>query len=200
MPENSTVTAPRLEAFLMAEDIRFEKNGQTTLVGVLGDRIFSKTWPFRPAKTCFHVRVRDLEGKVEHHLRLWREDSDSPLAELNGRSENTSEVVSLFNYFVGPGLAFDQPGGYKAVFSLKGESGTVFKAEYRFCIVNPNTEELYVKCEKCKTTFASGVVAESAEQFRDSQTRCPVCGTDNRLSAETAFHLPNPAGTCATET
>lgn len=193
MPDNDTVAAPRLEAFVMAEDIRFEKNGQTTLVGVLGDRIFSKMWPFRLAKTCFHVRVRDLQGKVEHHLRLRREDSDSPLAELNGRTENSSEVVSLFNYFVGPGLAFDKPGSYKALFSLKDESDTLFKAEYRFCIVNPNAEELYVKCEKCGTTFASGVVAKSAEQFKECQTRCPVCGTDNALSAETAFHLPNPA-------
>ena len=193
MPENTTVATPYLEAFLMAEDVRPEKSGQVTLVGVLGDRVFSKTWPFRPAKTCFHVRMRDLEGEVAHSLRLCREDSDSPLGELHGRAGKSSGVVSLFNYFLGPGLSFDEPGCYKAAFMLKQESKTLFKAEYRFCILNPNAEELYVKCKGCQTSFASGVVAKSAEQFKECKTSCPVCGADNPLDAETAFHLPNPS-------
>jgi hypothetical protein len=184
-----------MEAFLMAEDIRLEKNGLLTLVGVFADQVFAKIWPLQLPKLCFHVRVRHVEGKPEHRLTVVAEPQGKEIASLVGPATPSKEQTSIFNYFFAPGPAFQQPGSYHAKFSLHEGNEEVLQARYEFRLVNPNPQELYVKCIKCEATFGTGVVAKDASGCVDCATECPKCKASNLLDRTTAFHLPNPTQT-----
>jgi hypothetical protein len=184
-----------MEAFLMAEDIRLEKNGLFTLVGVFADQVFAKMWPLQLPKLCFHVRVRYVEGHPEHRLVVVAEPQGVKLASLVGAATPGKERTLVFNYFFAPGPAFPQPGPYYARFSLHEGGQEIFHARYEFRLVNPNPQELYVKCKRCETTFASGVVAKDASGLINCRTECPKCQTGNLLDRTTAFHLPNSTQT-----
>lgn len=182
---------PHLEAFLMMEDIRVEKSGQFTLTGVLGDKVYGKVWPFGFPKTCFHVRVRNVEGVAEHALAVSRLDADAPMATLGGKATKSEGDVSIFNYFLA-GLSFPEPGSYVARFSLTEGGKTLFRVGYEFMLLNPNAEELYVECPDCHIKYATAIAAKSASQVTGVSSPCPVCHKPNAVGPETAFHLPNP--------
>ena len=181
-----------LEAFLMAEDIRLEKNGLLTLVGVFSDQVFSKVWPLQLAKQCFHVRVRHVEGTPKHRLIVVKAEApETELASLAGTATSGKGQTSIFNYFFAPGPSFSGPGSYCARFSLHENGGETLSARYEFHLVNPNPQELYAKCKKCGVTFASGVVGKDASGLVECSTICPKCQTNNLLDSTTAFHLRN---------
>lgn len=182
---------PHLEAFMMMEDIRFEKSGQFTLTGVLGDMVYSKVWPLQLAKTCFHVRVRNVEGAPKHALVVSRLDTDVPMANLGGQATKGDGDVNIFNYFLA-GLSFPTPGSYVARFSLSEGGKTLFRADYAFRLLSPNPQELYVECPQCHIKYGSGIVARDASQFVDTTSECPQCKKGNVVNAQTAIHLANP--------
>lgn len=182
---------PHLEAFLMMEDIRVEKSGQFTFTGVLADKVYGKVWPFGFPKTCFHVRVRNVEGAAEHALAVSRLDADAPMATLEGHATKGEGDVNIFNYFLA-GLSFPEPGSYVARFTLREGGKTLFRADYTFWLLNPNPQELYVECPKCHIKYGSGIVAKDPSQVAELSSACPVCGNGNPVAPQTAFHLPNP--------
>jgi hypothetical protein len=176
----------------MCEDIRLEKNGQCTLVGILSDRIYTKMWPVQFLKLCFHVRVRGVEGTPSHSLALWSAESKEPVAKMEGEANRSESDVSIFNYFIAPGPLFPKPARYSAKFALREDSGVLVAAEYDFELLNPNPDELYVQCTKCGVKFASGFVAKDARQRVGCESACPKCQQPNPIDAKTAVHLPNP--------
>lgn len=176
---------------MMMEDIRFEKSGQFTLMGVFADKVYAKVWPLVLPKTCFHVRVRDVEGAAEHALAVARLDADARLANLGGEAAKGDGGVSIFNYFLA-GLSFPEPALYVAKFSLSEGGKTLFRADYTFGLLNPNPQELYVECSQCRIKYGSGIVARDASQFVGTTSECPQCKKGNLVNAQTALHLANP--------
>lgn len=191
-PEGTTPPVPFLEAFLMAEDIRFEKSGQFSLIGLFSDIVYSRLWPLQFPKICFEVRVRDLEGSPVHRLVVVRLDKAMEMATLEGPSPNGEGSTRIYNYFFSPGLAFPEPGRYAAKFSLCNGEETVFRAEYAFAFLNPNPDELYVDCSTCKFKYASGLALSGSSRVEGCGCVCPRCGSTNPLDSRTASRLPNP--------
>ncbi len=192
MSESATCRTPFLEAFLMAEDIRAEKSGQISVVGIFSDRVYSKIWPLQFPKTCFHVRVRDLPSTPSHALVVSRFGNGDEIARLGGTTAKGEGTVHIFNYCIA-GLAFPEPSLYSAQFSLREKEVVLFAAEYTFSLMNPDVDELYVECSQCKVKYGSGMVAKSPTQVVGCASTCPRCGTSNPVDSKTAFHLPNPA-------
>jgi len=184
---------PRVECFIMAEDIRLERQGQFTIVGAFSDRIFTKLWPLQLAKLCFQIRVRGLEGTPKHRLELVKQDSDQPLASLGGETKQGDEQVNFFNYFFSPSPELADPGAYVAKFVLGEDQEPVLKAEYRFRLENPNPDELYVKCGRCGARYGTGMVVKGDGVIAECGSVCARCGHTNLLDSATAFRLPNPA-------
>jgi hypothetical protein len=190
MLEHNMFPVPFVEAFLMAEDIRNEQNGQMSLIGVFSDCLFTKIWPLRFAKLCFMVRARGLARKCSHSLAVSGPLPEAAIANVAGTLDHVAEKseLAVFNYFL-MGLAFDKPGRYVARFSVSDEGKTILNAEYSFVLLIPNPEELYVECSKCHAKFGSGILAKSPSQVKACETVCPQCNTTNALDAHTAFHL-----------
>ena len=184
---------PYVESFLMLEDIRFEKSGQFTLIGALSDRVFSKAWPLRFPKTCFHVRVRGVHGTPDHKLEIRIAGAEKPLATLSGKAKESDVEVAIICYFFGPEFSLPEPGSYVVTFSLHEAEERILKAEYTFSLRNPNADELYLQCEKCKAKYATGVAVKGTAQIEECTSVCPLCGNANPFDSKKAFHIPNPS-------
>lgn len=190
MPEQSMFPVPFVEAFVMAEDIRNEQNGQVSLVGVFSDCLFTKIWPIRFAKLCYMVRMRGLTRKCAHSLSVWALDATSALVNVDGTLDKLAEntEVAVFNY-VFFGLAFEKPGRYVAKFSASDQGKTIISARYSFMLQVPNPDELYIECGNCHVKYGTGVVVKGSLDAEGCQSVCPQCKHSNPLDPRRTFRF-----------
>jgi hypothetical protein len=188
------LVVPVVESFLMAEDIRTERNGQISLVGVFTDRLYSRTWPLVLPKLCFLVRIRGLDRKYGHTLTLSGRTRSEVLGRLDGHFEKPVDMdqMAMFSYeFLG--VPFREPGSYIARFALSDDEKIFVQKDYVFCILNPNPEEMYLECKKCQLRYGTGIaMPANSAKMTDCHSPCPRCQFSNLLDSTTAFHLPNP--------
>ena len=112
---------PDLQAALLCDDVRQERNGKFILIGLF-DSLGSATFPLRYPRVFLVTRWCSGEGEFQQRTRIIRPDMSSPVAQGKdipvklSTSEATATNVEVFM-----NLEFQEPGTHWIEIMLNGD-------------------------------------------------------------------------------
>lgn len=183
-----------LDSFLACEDVRLEKNGQLTLVGVFSDVLQVPVLPLVFPRLAVLVRISGLEsGKRAYSLTITDETQGVEVVAARGEHEQSAGVdstLSIFTFRFGAVQARSW-----GVFTLKftTSDGVSFSRALR--LRPPSWDMIYLRCSKCGSFVPSGInVAPGATvQLSRCQVQCSNCAHMSELDDKTAVRLSPPS-------
>jgi hypothetical protein len=159
MAEELVITQPKHEFTLIADDIRQEMGGKTSLMGLYDNHIVVPQVPYTLPKVCFYTRFSRMNGDYKFSFGITAPSGEQKTI-IDGSEVSIPEGAKegTFNVVASP-FEVNEEGIYEVVLTLaKGEESTTYG--YKFAISNAQRLQAEYEEAMAKAQDAVEVPAE----------------------------------------
>lgn len=190
---NSRIT---LDDFLICEDIRREKSGVNTLVGVVERIMQVPILPIVLPKLAFFIRVSGLSpGNYTYTLSVLDKALSKTIVSVEqelSHPEGVERGAVRFLIQLGQ-VEFKSWGSYKCTLDING----ICSFDKELCLQPPDWNMLYLRCTKCHRLVPSGIVVAQGKdvELKSNEVQCSICRHVNSFAAKDVVRIQKPQHT-----
>lgn len=185
-----------LDDFLICEDIRREKNGVNTLVGVVERIMQVPILPVVLPRLAFFIGVSDLPpGNYSYTLSILDEVLSKTIVSVEqelSHPEGVERGAVRFLIQLGQ-VEFRSWGSYKCTLDIKG----ICSFDRKLCLRPPDWNMLYLRCTECDRLVPSGIAVAQGKNvdLKSNNVQCPACRHVNAFAAKDVVRIEKPQHT-----